>query len=53
MKIESILTCGLLAATRLSYAEGRPAPRPFAIDVHELVGDVFADFEDPTESDDR
>lgn len=42
-----------LAATRLSYAEGRPAPRPFAIDVHELVGDVFADFEDPTESDDR
>ncbi|MGC1206430.1 MAG: GIY-YIG nuclease family protein [Ornithinimicrobium sp.] len=41
-----------LAASRLSYAEGRPGPRPFAIDVQELVGDVFADFDDAIEGDD-
>ena len=35
-----------LAAARLAYAEGRPRPRPDAIDVHELVGNVLAPSDD-------
>ena len=40
-----------LAAARLAYAEGRARPRPRAIDVHELVGDVLADSGDDTDDD--
>lgn len=32
-----------LAAARLAYAEGRPRPRPSAIDVQALVGNVLAE----------
>lgn len=35
-----------LAAARLAYAEGRSRPSPSAIDVHELVGNVMAEFGD-------
>lgn len=44
-----------LAAARLSYAEGRARPRPDAIDVHALVGQVLAEFapdEDADENED-
>lgn len=33
-----------LAAARLAYVEGRSRPAPQAIDVHELVGNVMAEF---------
>lgn len=43
-----------LAAARLAFAEGRPRPRPDAIDVHELVGNVLAPTDDAdTESEDE
>lgn len=35
-----------LAAARLAYAEGRARPSAEAIDVHELVGNVMAEFGD-------
>ena len=36
----------ILAAARLAFAEGRPRPRPDAIDVRELVGNVLAPTDD-------
>lgn len=42
-----------LAAARLAYAEGRPGPKPEAIDVHELVGNVMAEFSEHTEPDEE
>lgn len=41
-----------LAAARLAYAEGRPGPSRDAIDVHELVGNVMAEFADPSTTED-
>lgn len=41
-----------LAAARLAYAEGRRRPAPDAIDVHELVGNVMAEFGDQDDEDD-
>lgn len=41
-----------LAAARLAYAEGRSRPSPDAIDVHELVGSVMAEFADPIPDED-
>ncbi|WP_228506511.1 GIY-YIG nuclease family protein [Plantibacter sp. VKM Ac-2880] len=38
-----------LAAARLAFAEGRARPAPAAIDVHELVGNVMAEFSDDDE----
>lgn len=38
-------------AARLAYAEGRARPSAKAIDVHELVGNVMAEFGDSEDSD--
>lgn len=40
-----------LAAARLAYAEGRARPSAEAIDVHQLVGNVMAEFGDTEETD--